>query len=30
VDEYGIVGDFYNVMQWVTDEEAERIMREGF
>ena len=30
VDEYGIVGAFYNVMQWVTDEEAERIMREGF
>ena len=30
VDEYGIVGDFYNVMQGVTDEEAERIMREGF
>ena len=30
VDEYGIVGDFYNVMQWVTNEEAERIMREGF
>ena len=30
VDEYGIVGDFDNVMQWVTDEEAERIMREGF
>ena len=30
VDEYGIVGEFYNVMQWVTDEEAERIMREGF
>lgn len=30
VDEYGIVGNFYNVMQWVTDEEAERIMREGF
>ena len=30
VDEYGIVGDFYNVMQWVTDEEAERIMREVF
>ena len=30
VDEYGIVGDFYNVMQWVTDVVAERIMREGF
>ena len=30
VDEYGIVGNFYNVMQWVTDEEAERIKRVGF
>ena len=30
VDEYGIVGNFYNVMQWLTDEEAERIKREGF
>ena len=30
VDEYGIVGNFYNVMQWVTEEEAERIKREGF
>ena len=30
VNEYGIVGNFYNVMQWVTDEEAERIKREGF
>lgn len=30
VEEYGVVGHFYNVMQWVSDEEAERIMREGF
>ena len=30
VDEYGIVGNFYNVMQLVTDVEAERIKREGF
>lgn len=30
VEEFGIVGHFYNVMQWVTDEEAERLMREGF
>ncbi|MBP3425945.1 MAG: DUF4984 domain-containing protein [Rikenellaceae bacterium] len=25
----GAVGDFYNVMEWVTEEEANRIMREG-
>lgn len=30
VEEYGVVGHFYNVMEWVSDEEAERIMREGF
>ena len=30
VDEYGIVGNFYNVMQWISDEEAERLKREGF
>ena len=29
VEEFGVVGHFYNVMQWVSDEEAERIMREG-
>ena len=30
VEEYGVVGHFYNVMEWVTDEEADRIKREGF
>lgn len=30
VEEFGVVGHFYNVMEWISDEEAERIMREGF
>ena len=30
VDEVGVVGHFYNVMQWISNEEAERLMREGF
>lgn len=30
VEEYGVVGHFYNVMQWISDEEADRIKREGF
>lgn len=30
VEDFGVVGHFYNVMEWVSDEEAERIMREGF
>lgn len=30
VEEVGVVGHFYNVMQWISDEEAERLMREGF
>ena len=30
VEEVGVVGHFYNVMEWISDEEAERIMREGF
>lgn len=25
----GAVGDFYNIMEWVTEEEANRIQREG-
>ena len=25
----GYVGDFYNVMEWVSDEEAERLQREN-
>jgi len=30
VEDFGVVGHFYNVMEWVSDEEAERIKREGF
>ena len=30
VEEVGVVGHFYNVMQWISNEEAERLMREGF
>lgn len=30
VEEFGVVGHFYNVLQWVSDEEADRIKREGF
>jgi hypothetical protein len=26
----GTVGNFYNVLEWVSDEEAERLKREGF
>lgn len=26
----GTVGHFYNIMEWITEEEANRIMREGF
>ena len=26
----GTVGHFYNIMEWISDEEAERLMREGF
>lgn len=26
----GVVGQFYNVMEWVSDEEADRLRREGF
>ena len=25
----GTVGHFYNIMEWVSDEEAERLIREG-
>lgn len=25
----GTVGHFYNIMEWVSDEEAEKLMREG-
>lgn len=26
----GSVGEFYNVLEWISDEEAERLKREGF
>ena len=26
----GTVGHFYNVLEWISDEEAERLKREGF
>ena len=25
----GYIGDFYNILEWVSKEEAEEIMREG-
>ena len=25
----GYVGDFYNILEWVSKEEAEEMMREG-
>ena len=28
-DPIGSVGHFYNIMEWVSDEEAERLRREG-
>ena len=30
VEEVGVVGNFVNILEWISDEEAERIMREGF
>lgn len=30
VDEVGTVGSYINILEWISDEEAERIMREGF
>lgn len=30
VEEFGVVGHFYNVMQWISDDEADRLKREGF
>lgn len=30
VDNVGIVGVFASIFEWISDEEAERIMREGF
>lgn len=26
----GTVGNYYNVLEWISDEEAERLKREGF
>ena len=28
-DPVGTVGHFYNIMEWVSDEEAQRLIREG-
>ena len=28
-DPVGTVGHFYNIMEWISDEEAERLKREG-
>ena len=28
-DPIGTVGQFYNILEWVSDEEAERLQREG-
>lgn len=30
VEEVGTVGSYINILEWVSDDEAERIMREGF
>jgi hypothetical protein len=30
VEEVGTVGNFAHVLEWISDDEAERIMREGF
>ena len=30
VDNVGTVGIFVNIFEWISDQEAERIMREGF
>lgn len=30
VEEVGTVGVYVNIFEWITDDEAERIMREGF
>lgn len=30
VDNVGTVGTYANILEWITDDEAERIMREGF
>ena len=30
VDGVGAVGTYVNILEWISDDEAERIMREGF
>lgn len=30
VDEVGTIGTYMNIYEWISDEEAERIKREGF
>lgn len=30
VDNVGTVGTYVNIFEWISDDEAERIMREGF
>lgn len=30
VEEVGTVGTYVNIFEWISDEEAERILREGF
>ena len=30
VEEVGTVGEYVNILEWISDDEAERIMREGF
>ena len=30
VEEVGTVGTYVNIFEWISDDEAERIMREGF
>lgn len=30
VDGVGTVGTYVNILEWISDDEAERIMREGF
>jgi hypothetical protein len=30
VEEVGTVGYFGHILEWISDDEAERIMREGF
>jgi hypothetical protein len=30
VDNVGTVGTYVNIIEWITEEEAERLKREGF